>query len=244
VMLTVGLVLREQRESGRDPVTRTLGQWCGRLRSAAGPLLALTVLGAGLGAGLARLEPVQHAARVDVLLPHTPVYLPPYEPPENNPPDDVTIDSAAAALLAGPAVRSALGGVTTGAGGVTDRARVTAAPNTRVLQVTVLAPGAGQARDDAAALTDAFLDSQARALEDRRARALRDFRPSSYAFRTALNQVPDPGTVLRRSAPEQMPRDYAVYGVSGAALGLLAGTLLAVLRPARLGGGRRRLRHG
>lgn len=233
VMTTVAAVCREQRESGVDPVQRTLAQSIERLRAAWLPLVTLMLAGALAGAMLSTTRPVRYAARVDILLPHTPMYLPAIAPPRGNPQNDATIDTAAAAVTDDRTLTRVTQQVP-GLGGVDSLRRrilVTAAPNSRVLEVSVFGDGARQATAAAAALSRVFLEDRRADLERRREEGLAISPPDGYMYRAALQNDTSPGTVLRVVRPERIPPDVVKYGVSGLATGLLLGFALAGLRP-------------
>jgi hypothetical protein len=233
VMTTIGAVCREQRESGVDPAVRTLAHSVDRLRVAWLPLVALMVLGALAGLTFSTARAVRYAAEVDVLLPHAPIYLPTAGLARGNPQNDGTVDTAAAAMTADSTLRSLARRVK----GVPDpdvmrrRVLISAAPNTRLLEVTVFGTSAEQASSAASTLVDAFLAAQRAELEQRRARALADAPPDGFLYRAALDSDTSPGTVLRRRQPSEYPPDVKKYGASGMAIGLIAGVTLVGFRP-------------
>jgi hypothetical protein len=246
VMTTVALVCREQRESGADPVQRTLAQSVDRLRAAWLPVVVLMVVGALAGVLLSTTRPVRYAAEVDVLLPHVPMYLATVTPARGNPQNDASVDTAAAAVTADGTLRSLadrLEGVPAPAE-MRRRVLVTAAPNSRVLEVTVFGSTAAEARRTAATLADAFLAARRADLEQRRARALAVSSPHGHLYQAALESDTSPGTVLREAEPTRHPPDVVKYGASGLAIGLLAGFALAALRPDLVRWRRRRVPHG
>jgi hypothetical protein len=233
VMTTVAALCREQHEDGRDPVQRTLAQSFDRLRAAWLPLAVLVLVGAVAGVLLSMTRPVRFAAEVDILLPHTPMYLPPVEPPKGNPQNDGTIDTAATAVTDDRTlarVRDLVPGLP-GIAEVRDRLLVTAAPNSRVLEITMFGDSSRQATATAAALARVFLDDRRAELEQRRAAALATSTPNGYMYEAALANDTSPGTLLRVVPVTPIPPDVIKYGVTGLATGLLAGFALVCTRP-------------
>jgi hypothetical protein len=232
VVTTMGALGREQRESGADPVRRTLAQFADRVRAGFVPLVALMLLGAVAGVLVARARPVQYAAERDVLLPHSSMYLPAQAPPQSNPQNDVSVDSVATTAEADRILRAVA--ATPGALPV-DRLRghvaVTAAANSRVLELTVLGDRPGAVTRSASALARELIDTGRADLVRRRDRALAEAPPDSYPYQAALRMDTSPGTVLRVDAPVRIPADVKKYGVAGLAIGLLVGTALVARRP-------------
>jgi hypothetical protein len=246
VMITVAAVCREQRESGIERAQRTLAQSFDRLRSAWLPLATLMLVGALGGVLLSTTRPVNYAAEVDILLSHTPMYLPAIALPRGNPQNDATIDTAAAAVTNDRTltrVADLVPGLP-GADSMRRRILVTAAPNSRVLEVKVFGDGSRQASTAASALARVFLDDRRADLERRRAEALAVSSPDGYLYRAALQNDTLPGTVLRTVPAERIPPDVVKYGVAGLGTGLLLGFTLVCLRPNLTRWRRRTRRHG
>jgi hypothetical protein len=114
---------------------------------------------------------------------------------------------------------------------VRDRVLVTAAPNSRVLEITMFGDSAQQATATSAALAGVFLDDRRAELEQRRAAALATSTPDGYMYEAALANDTSPGTVLRVVPVTPIAPDAVKYGVTGMATGLLLGFALVCARP-------------
>jgi|tagenome__1003787_1003787.scaffolds.fasta_scaffold20966601_2 hypothetical protein len=232
VITTMAAFGRAQRESGADPVRRTLEQFTDRVRAGFVPLVALMLIGAVAGVLVSRSRPVEYAAETDVLLPHSSMYLPAVAPPHSNAQNDVTVDSVATTADADRVLRAVA--ATPGALPV-DRLRghvaVKAAPNSRVLELTVLGDRPGPVARSVSALARQIIDTGHVDLLRRRNSALAEAPPNSYPYQAALRMDTSPGTVLRVSSPVRIPADVNKYGVAGLSIGLLLGAGLIGLRP-------------
>jgi hypothetical protein len=232
VVTTMAAFGRAQRESGADPVQRTLAQFTDRVRAGLVPLVVLMLLGAVAGVLVSRTLPVQYTAETDVLLPHSSMYLPAVAPPRSNAQNDVSMDSVATTAQADRVLRAVA--ATPGALPVNSlRGHVTvkAAPNSRVLELSVLGNRPEAVARSVTALAGEIIDTGRTELLRRRDIALADAPPDSYAYQTALRMDTSPGTVLRVNTPERLPPDVKKYGASGLGIGLLLGAALLGWRP-------------
>lgn len=257
VMLTIGLVAREQRAKDGPASAATVQGALRRLRRGWPVLLVPALVGAAVGAGVAARAPVQQATRVYVVLAPLPVTL---EPDESGVSGDgsagqstVTIDTEAALVVS----RESLSRVTrTSAASDLDelreRIRVTAVPSTRVLTIEVRDEDGRRTRDEAALVADSYLVTREGFLSDRRDQALSRLRKELVDLdasgavatpqdvtRQRLEQAQadivltptTAGEVIRTRGPVPLRRQLEVPVVSGTALGLATGAVLLAAFP-------------
>jgi hypothetical protein len=179
VMTAIGMVAREQLVTSGRTTTQLLTPAMARVRAWWPILLALTLLGAVAGAGVAASRPVYHAAKVSILLAQPPVYLSAVEPGVITPtttdsaPGDVTIDTEAALLISRQSLGRVVGSRNTASlEELRKRVLVTAAPNTSVLSVEVKNTNAAKSRAEAVALARSYLVTRRIFLANRRNQAL------------------------------------------------------------------------
>lgn len=250
VMMTVGLVVREDLEAPR----RTPGLARGRSTAtdlggqvrAALPMVGLLVVGgAAVGATVATLEPARFERSVWIELAPTPITLDRdlaqagTAAPVVSRIRAVTLDTESS-LLHSPRALAAAARTTGSSPETLERATtVSAVPNTRVLTFSVRAPTRSEAVRDSDAIARAYLDAREAWLSQRRSQivervhgelaALLVDGPSGQHTRDFLTAFAarmvaadtSAGTVVRASAPEQVTRGHPVTVTSAAALGLL-----------------------
>jgi hypothetical protein len=254
VMLTIGLVAREQRGRGGAGSATSLRPALTGLRARLPILVIPAVLGAAIGGGLATGEPQQHATRVAIVLAPLPVSLQGDEQDdETNVQETVTIDTEAALVVSRESLRRVTGSATPAVlDELRDRVRVSAAPGTRVLTVEVRDTDAEKAEDEAVGVAESYLLTRQGYLSDRRDQALLGLRdqmadlvPSpvettqAAATRQRLERAmtdilltpTTAGEVIRTGDPVALRRQVEVPVVSGAALGLAAGALAIAAFP-------------
>jgi hypothetical protein len=260
VMLAIGAVAREQLAAGvrrspqlMRPALRRLGAWWP-------VLLALTLVGAVVGAAAASQAPVQQATRVSILLEQPPVYLSALEAGQGNAvveddDDVVTIDTEAALLLSRQSLARVVGSKDASElEELRERIRVTAPPNTNVLTFEVRNRDAQESQVEARALARSYLLTRRAFLQDRRDQALEllreqlaELRPGTSrraAARTLASRErleegvttiiltpTNAGRVIRTSEPVRVRRQPEVLAATGAAVGLALGAILMAAFP-------------
>lgn len=256
--LAVGLVAREQRETAGlapEPSARRL---LDRLRPALVPGLVLVLVGGVSGLGFALLrEEATWSASTRVLLMQVPDTVPgtASEPGPDDGPGTMTIDTEARLMRSLPG--SLLGESSTGP---ESPLRVTAARNTRVLQLTVTGTDPDEVEAASRDVAMAWMQTRRRQLATERVGVLDRFESVSRQLRTADGTgptgaaMPDstepadryvgaaraslvaapltPGEILTSSAARREGRELGVPLGSGLGLGLLAAALLTLRRPA------------
>jgi hypothetical protein len=269
VMIAVGLVAREQRGQDRTVPGLTLRTATARLRERWPVMVALVLLGALLGAGVAARDEVQHASRVSILLAPSPVSLQVADETEDGspaPPTEVTIDTEAALLVSRESLSRVVGSTDAPElNELRDRIRVTAVPSTRVLEIEVRNTSAARAAKEASSLARSYLVTRRGFLSNRRDQALSQLRGQlakvrvtpgrtsvadltrqrlERALTTILLTPTTAGEVIATRPATTMRRQAEVPVTSGAALGFATSTVLFGAfpgwRPVRLGGRRRR----
>lgn len=244
VMLTIGLVAREQRETGVDRVRRTAGQSVRRILASGRVLVLLAVLGAVAGLLVARSYPVRYSVEASMLLPHTPTYVATTPQPVNNPANDVTVDTAGAQLRSDQTLDRVRRVVAPAPGQppLLDRIALSAEPNSRVLDATVTAASPGEARSTAPLVAQEYLRTTRVQLEKRRAAAIASATAThnDVALAMAVAADTDPGSLIRVGKLEKVSADLEKHIVSGVGLGLLVGVGVAQLWPNLLRSRRRR----
>jgi hypothetical protein len=179
VMIAVGLVAREQRAKERTGAAPTLQIAMARLRDRWPVMVALTLLGALIGVGVAAGDQIQHASRVSILLAPAPVSLQVVDDTDDASaaPSEVTIDTEAALLISRESLSRVLG--STDARELNElrsRIRVTAVPSTRVLKLEVRDASATRSEEEAASLARSYLVTRRGYLTNRRDQALSQLR--------------------------------------------------------------------
>ena len=255
VMLTVGLVAREQLLRGSAASANYARPALARLRDRWPVLLVLMLVGAVAGGALAVREPVQHATRVAIVLAPSPVSLAPVEP-GSDPVDQatVTIDTEAALAVSRESLARVTGSRAPAAlEELRDRIRVSAVPSSRVLTLEVRDSDPERSEDQAVELADSYLLTRSGYLSDRRDQALTTLRDQLAEMETPTAATPGPtlqtrqrleaavseivltqtsaGEVIRTRGPITLRRQVEVPVVSGAALGLAAGAVLFAALP-------------
>ncbi len=168
LMIGLGLAAREQVQAG-SVGTAKLPVWSGltsRLRTGRRTLIAGVVLGAAFGVGISVQAPAYHSATVSILLDDSPLSLEDAVANSTSTsaaprtPTAVTIDTEAALVFA----TAATSGLSIDAGDI----RVTATPNTRLLNIEVRASDPDAVEAAAAALGQNYLSLRRTYLIDRR----------------------------------------------------------------------------
>lgn len=254
VMLTIGLVAREQMARGRPGSVQYVGPALQRLRGRLPYVAALMAVGAVAGGVVAAAAPVEHSTRVSILLAPSPVALNTTDSDdESNDTDDVTIDTEAALLVSRESLSRVLGSTDAeDLQELRDRVRVTAVPNTRVLLVEVRDRSAERSAEQAASLARSYLVTRRGYLSNRRDQALALLREQLAKFRvpvggtvpgdatrsgleravTSILLTPTTaGSVMRTREPAVVRRQMEVPIASGAALGLAAAAVLFAAFP-------------
>lgn len=259
VMVVLGLAAR-QRAVGADagPAQGRARQPWGR--GAVAAVLLVPVLG-GAGAGSllhAVTDQTRWRAVVSIETTPAPVYLDTGGTTavlagmvDTTQPRDVTVDTEAALLLARDTVLVAAREAGRPAADLRDGAAITAPPSSQVLDLRVEAADATGAAESAEALAAAYLVARDDFLSQRRDDLLARLRqqrreldatdPAQRDLRARLDQQVDrlltgaasPGRVLRRSPAFAVRPSARVPVVSGAAIGLLLGSVLIRRRPLR-----------
>jgi capsular polysaccharide biosynthesis protein len=257
VMLVVGLVAREQQaraKPGSVESLESLDSALARLRRR-WPILAVTTLvGAMVGAVIAVNAPVEHAARVSILLAASPVSLDLAETDDGaSVPEEVTIDTEAALLISRETLSRVVGSTDAAdLEALRRRVRVTAVPSTRVLTVEVRSESAERSRVEANALAESYIETRRGHLSTRRDQTLSLLRTQLAKLRrstppgtpadptrtrlegavtTILLTPTSAGEVIRATAARAVRRQSEVPVTSGAALGLATGALLLAMFP-------------
>lgn len=252
VAIAIGLVAREQRGDRQPGPARTTAQVRERVRSVAPHTLTGLLLGGVVGAVLT--TPASAAAwntRVHVALTLPPD---PYSVPAVSALVDeqslerrelrITLDTEAALLLSERTLESA---------GVRPLGiNLTAQPNTQILLVTVRAADAEESQREALAVVESYLAARQDYVADRRAdllsrlrEDLRQLLPRDPASQVMISRLTtadarlgaasdEVGRVVMVDPPSEVPSRLTVHLASGAALGALAGLVLAALRRPRL----------
>lgn len=253
VMLAIGLM--ERRHPARHVATTS--DWSRWIRASWKVIVVPVVLGAILGAGLSRMSPTVYAATVPIELQPVPSHLAQEGAGDADP---TTIDTEASMVFS----EQALEEVDRRVGSRPDRddIQVTAAPTTRVMFITVKDRDRHLAAAMGDALAAAYLDVRSDHLSQRREQVLAELRRQLNAVsgkgeyvevdfdgnRTRvlledvlLDQIEDAttstttaGEVLRAAEVAQVRRPVELWATSGAALGLLVGLLVALVRRPRL----------
>ncbi len=254
VMVTLGLLAREQRATARAGSTQFLEPALARLRAAWPLLLATTLVGAMLGAVVAAREPVQHATRSSILLTPPPVYLTTGERTGVSASDsDVTIDTEAALLVSRQTLSRVVGSTDPAAlDNLRKRIRVTAVPNTQVLILEVRADSGATSQEEADRIAESYLLTRRAYLSNRRDQALLVLRQqlaelggpggeqtpagaTGQRLEQALSSIEltptTAGEVIRTRDPVRVRRQVEIPVTTGAGLGLAAGALVLVLFP-------------
>lgn len=170
VMIAIALMFRERRLLGlRDAgAARTLEQLAHRLRRAVFLPVLLGLVGGGVAwASTTRAAPV-YSATTSILLQPPPVYLTP-EGSDEDSSEEVTIDTEAALVVSRGSLSSVLGTEDPAAlRDLRERIRITAPPNTQVLNITVFAEEPDLARSEGTSVSMAYLGARAEFLATRR----------------------------------------------------------------------------
>jgi hypothetical protein len=269
VMLTIGLLAREQRAAGGAATATFLHTALTRLRERWPILMVPVLVGVAVGAGLAAREPVQHATRVAIVLSPLPVSLAADEQADTTDAtteqETVTVDTEAALVVSRESLRRVTGTSTPSAlDELRERIRVSAVPRTRVLTVEVRDTDAEKAEDEAVGVAESYLVTREGYLSSRRDQALATLRdqitelPASGTDPTPAGETRQrleqaatdilltpttAGEIIRTRGPIALRRQVEVPVVSGAALGLAVGAVLMAAfpgwRPARRSRGAR-----
>jgi hypothetical protein len=255
VMLTIGLVAREQRLRGSGVTTSLVRPALTRLRHRWPLLLVLMLVGAAVGGAIGARDPVQHATRVALVLAPSPVTLAPAEAggdPVDQP--TVTIDTEAALAVSRESLARVTGSSAPAAlEQLRERVRVSAVPSTLVLTMEVRDTDPERSEDEAVALADSYLLTRSGYLSDRRDQALATLNDQLAELEAPTAATPAPtvetrrrleaavsdivltptsaGEVIRIRGPVALRRQVEVPVVSGAALGLAAGAALFAVFP-------------
>jgi hypothetical protein len=220
------------------------------------PIAVLSVCGALLGVGLAAATPRAFGVEARVLLAPSPSYLV-TGLALNQSPEEITIDTEAALLVSEGTLRR-VSSWPYDTNSLRERVTVTAEPNTSVMVLTVRDISGERAQTLAEELAPAYLDVRRQYLLQRRSQVLADLRNrlreltalgvptagADSAVRGSLaeemesvdlaisNIILTPtsaGEILRMGQPVPEPRNYSLYGASGAALGLIVGLIVILL---------------
>lgn len=257
VMIAIALVAREQRATSQRTGQTWLHDALRRLRLGAPVLVATTLVGSLAGTAVAVPEPRFQASRVSILLTQAPVYLSTSDlGDEAALPREVTIDTEAALIVSRRSLSRVVGGTDPERlAQLRDRVRVTAPENTRVLTIEVRDPDARQSQLLATSLAGSYLLTRRDYLSNRRDQSLAILRKrlndltqpgveaESFSVASTRQRVEEAltqtlftptsaGDVIRTSPPRPVRRQSEVPVATGAALGLLAGTLALVVLPA------------
>jgi hypothetical protein len=166
LMIAIGLMVRERaRMSPRSSVSSMEAMWA-RVRRSARLILVMSLLGGILGAAVAWRWTPMYDAKASVLLAPSPLYL---DLSSEEGPKEITIDTEASMVFSEQAigrVRDELG--LPASPDVRESIRVTAPPNSRVLEITVRDDDPARAEDIANAVALAYLEVRDDYLSQRR----------------------------------------------------------------------------
>ncbi|MCW2780152.1 MAG: lipopolysaccharide biosynthesis protein [Marmoricola sp.] len=265
VMIAIGLVWREQREAALVPMPhthRTAAQLAAELRGVWPMVLALCLVGGVVGSlgALAASHPT-YRSTVSIALTPAPVYLSTGAPVSGVPnsvtqsssePRDITIDTEAALLLSESSLVAASSRTGTSTALLRKSIKVSAVPNTHVLQLSVQARRPAEAAADSAAVAAAYLATRQTYLDQRRSHLLghlQDELQNLVGFGATVDRTRDyllsaisqllftrttVGQVIGQPAAQPVPRQIVVVAAaSGVALGLLTAVTLMSLFPQR-----------
>lgn len=254
VMLTIGLVAREQLGKGRPGSVQYVAPTLRRLRGRLPYVAALMAVGAVAGGVVAAAAPVEHSTRISILLAPSPVALNRTGSDDGSTETkDVTIDTEAALLVSRESLSRVVGSSDTeDLKELRNRIRVTAVPNTRVLLVEVRNQSAARSAEQASSLARSYLRTRRGYLSSRRDQALALLREqlsksqvsvdgtvSGGAARAGLERAvtsilltpTTAGQVVRTRVPAVVRRQTEVPIASGSAIGLAAAAVLFAAFP-------------
>lgn len=252
-VMMIGIALMWRERFDREPTafargtTSTLESVARLVRGRRVAIVVAITVGAIAGGVLTTLREPVHRARATVLLQSIPVQI-----NLDGDPDeltrDITVDTEAALLYSERTINETVAAVgLTDAGDLRGRVDVTAAPNTRVLQIDVTDTSAKRAEETVRALTEAYLDNRQEQLGQRRQQVLSILEEQLTALdgdaegtaqlseiRDAINATPDTAGEVLRFAPSWRVRNpRELYVVSGAVVGLVAGWVAIAIANSR-----------
>jgi hypothetical protein len=256
VMIAIGLVWRERRETAVGGRAWTAAQLAERVRAGAPVVLALVVVGAALGWYVAPdRDRTTYASEARIALTTLPVYLSAGldgltdDEQQVTRPREITIDTEGALVLSEETLDRAMRGQETD-----DTARlrealtVTAEPTTDILVLRLVSDDGPEARAGVEAVARSYLTARHAYLDRRRddlvselRRAVRELPATSPASSTTAQQLntaierllvdrQSVGRVVAVSPARREGTDVTAPVVSGAALGLLLGVGIAAAR--------------
>lgn len=259
IMAAIGLAWRDQsRRRDSDTVVipvMTLRELVERVWVHRRWWVAGTVVGAVLGLALAAIQPPRYAATDSILLAAPPSYLA-VSTTNVKPPRETTVDTEAALVMAERTMTGALESEDPQAAEqLRDAVRVTAIPNTRIIQIRVVADSAPSAEHMAERVASAYLKTRRDYLGQRRDQYLQKLRERQQELATVggpsgrylsepqrvelaqLNRAigdivltpTQAGETMRVGVAQEVAKAYSLGLASGIAVGSLVGAVVTVL---------------
>ena len=234
----------------------TLRVYFDKIWGARRPITALVVISALLGVSLAAAATREFSAEGRVLLAPSPTYLVTGLALDQSP-QEITIDTEGALVISDGTLRR-VSSWPYDTNSLRERITVTAEPNTSVLVLAVRDVSAERAKTLVEELSTAYLDVRRQYFLQRRSQILADLRNRfrelaslgvaplgaegnlrgrvteemesvDLAIRNIILTPTSAGEVLRTDQPVEVPRNYSMYGASGATIGLLVGLIAMLL---------------
>lgn len=259
VMVAIGLVAREQRETTGPDSPRLLtssDRFAEELRRGVPLLAGGAVLGLVAGVASLGLAPEPDAqTRVWMVITPAPVYLDPEalladDEDQQQGLREITIDTEAALMLSQESLSRAARQVGSDPGTLREALTLTGEPNSSVLALHVRWADASEVDVLVESVTESYFETRREYLEARREDLLATLREqrrtleaagdSAATTRAQLSETiasvaqtrGEVGEIIRSGAVEDSARPSEVYAMSGTGLGLLAGaTALALAAP-------------
>ena len=175
LMIAIGLMWRERTAIAPQSWSGvTLESLWARLRRSARLILVLSLFGAVLGGIIALQWTPRYDAKTAVLLEPAPIYIDPSSGELDELPQEITIDTEASMVFSEDAITAIRDELDLPVSfDVRDAIRVTAPPNSKVLEITARADDPGRAEGISAAAASAYLAVRNEYLEQRRGQVRR-----------------------------------------------------------------------
>jgi capsular polysaccharide biosynthesis protein len=166
LMIAIGLMHRERARLAPRLTSPTLEGLLSRVRRSARLIAVLAILGGLVGGVIAWRWTPRYDAKASVLLAPSPVYI---DPTSEEGPKEITVDTEASMVFSEQAISQVRAQLDLPATpDVRDSIRVTAPPNSRVLEITASADDPGRAEAIADAAAEAYLGVRNEYLTQRR----------------------------------------------------------------------------
>lgn len=259
IMAAIGLAWRDgsRRQNSETVLFRvlTLREFVGQIQIHRRWWIAVPMIGMVLGVSLAAAQPQRYASTHSVLLAAPPSHLE-FSPASVRMPRETTVDTEAGLVMAERTMTSALGDRDLAAAErLRSDVRVTATPNTRIIQIRVAGDSAEAAADMASRVASAYLETRREYLDQRRDQYLQQLREGhtqlvalggpegrdlttdqrdelDYLTRAIGDVVLTPtqaGEAIRVGAPNEIAKPYSLGLASGLATGILLAAIATVL---------------